>query len=149
MSKKEGYQANHVELFSQGMKLGTVLLISCFLGACMSSIQNMTQGNGNSLPNWVNNPGDGVVGSCGMHVKGRSFQEECARQRAREQLAARNGVSISSVTMMEESVTNATGRVKYDKQTVAEVEKTTVKAKVTKQHYDPVRDQFYVLMVSE
>ena len=69
-----------------------------------------------ALPDWVNNPQDGAVGSAVTHIKGRYAQEELAIARARERLAARYGVEVSSVQTITEKVANERAYVTSSKQ---------------------------------
>ena len=117
------------------MVIATLVAVA---GGCAS------QGNG--IPGWLSDPGDGVVASCGFNVKGRYAQEECARTRAREQLAARQGVEVSSVALLTEQVKNDSSKVVLTKETQESVAKTLVKARVVDSWYDAQRDEYYVLM---
>jgi len=97
-------------------------------------------------PNWLGDPGDGVVASCGFNIKGRYYQEECARTRAREQLAARRGVTVSSESVLQERVHNSSSSVTMTKQTEEEVASVMIKARELGTWYDAQRDLFYVWM---
>ena len=81
-------------------------------------------------PEWLTDPGDGAVGSCKTHVKGRHYQEELAIARARERLAARYGVEVSSVQTIKEKIINDKAYVRSDKEVLQTVNKTVVKAHV-------------------
>lgn len=95
-------------------------------------------------PSWIDNPGDGAVGSSAMHVKGRYYQEELAIARARERLAARYGVEISSIQTIHEKVVNDHAYVTSDKQMLQEVNNKTVKAQVRAMWHDKARDEIWV-----
>jgi hypothetical protein len=104
-------------------------------------------GSGDTLPDepdWINNPGDGAVGSAVTHVKGRYYQEELAITRARERLAARYGVEVSSVQTVKEKVINDRAYVTSDKQIEQSVKRTTVKAQVRETWYDRPHDVMWV-----
>lgn len=101
------------------------------------------------VPLWLTDPGDGVVASCGFNVKGRYAQEQCAQTRAREQLAARQGVEVSSVSLLTEKMQNDRAQVVLAKETQEAVQKVTVKARVVDSWYDAQRDEFYVWMKEE
>ena len=104
-------------------------------------------GSGETLPDepdWINNPGDGAVGSAVTHVKGRYYQEELAITRARERLAARYGVEVSSVQTVKEKVINDRAYVTSDKQIEQSVKRTTVKAQVRETWYDRPHDVMWV-----
>jgi hypothetical protein len=97
-------------------------------------------------PDWVSNPGDGVVGSAITHVRGRYYQEELAIARARERLAARYGVEVSSVHAIKERVRNDQAFVSSDKEIYQRVGKTLVKAQVRATWYDKAKDEMWVWM---
>lgn len=113
------------------------LLISLLLAAC--------QGNTRAdRPDWINNPGDGAAASAVTHVKGRHHQEELAIARARERLAARYGVEVSSVQTINQTVANDRSYVTSRKQIEQAVKKQTVEAHVRETWYDPARDEIWV-----
>ncbi len=112
--------------------------ISFLLMACAGS------GSGSGRPSWIDDPGDGAVGSCPTHAKGRYYQEELAISRARERLAARYGVEISSVQTINESVKNDRAYVTSDKQVLQQVRNQTVKARVRAIWRDEQRDEVWV-----
>ena len=91
-------------------------------------------------PGWITDPGDGAVGSSITHVRGRHYQEELAINRARERLAARYGVEVSSVQTIKEKVVNDSAYVTSDKDILLRVNKTTVKAHVREIWHDRQRD---------
>lgn len=95
-------------------------------------------------PEWVTDPGDGAVGSCKTHVKGRHYQEELAIARARERLAARYGVEVSSVQTIKEKIINDKAYVRSDKEVLQSVKKTVVKAHVRKTWLDKQYDEIWV-----
>jgi len=97
-----------------------------------------------SAPNWINHPGEGVVAFSTTHVKGRYFQEELAISRARERLAARLGVSVSSIQTIQERVTNARVYTTSEKIVGLHVEKQTVRAQLRGIWRDEKRDQVWV-----
>lgn len=99
-------------------------------------------------PEWIMNPGNGVVASCGFNIKGRYAQEQCALMRARERLAAQQGVEISSVSYLSERVRNDASSVSLNKETLEKVSGIMVKARVRDTWYDAQRDEYYVWMES-
>lgn len=114
-----------------------LIIAALWLSAC--------QGNSaKSRPSWIDEPGDGAVGSAAMHVKGRYYQEELAIARARARLAARYGVDVSSVQTIREKVVNQQAYVSSEKQTYQQVHSTTVKAHVRATWHDKVRDEMWV-----
>lgn len=110
-----------------------LLILSLFsLYACQQSVK--------ANPNWVNNPGSGAVGSAGTHVKGRHYQEELAIARARERLAARYGVEVSSVQTIHEKIVNDHAYVSSDKEIQQQINSTVVKAHVREIWHDKGKD---------
>lgn len=95
-------------------------------------------------PDWIGSPGQGAVGSSVTHVKGRHYQEELAIARARERLAARYGVEISSVQTIKEKVVNDKAYVTSTKQIEQAVKSQTVKAQVRETWYDAAHDVIWV-----
>ena len=98
----------------------------------------------NPRPSWINNPGDGAVGSATTHVRGRHYQEELAIARARERLAARLGIEVSSVQTIKERIVNETAYVTSTKRSFQEVSNKTVKAHVREVWHDKGRDELWV-----
>jgi len=102
------------------------------------------QENVQQKPEWLTDPGDGAVGSCKTHVKGRHYQEELAIGRARERLAARYGVEVSSIQTIKEKIVNEKAYVRSDKEILQTVNKTTVKAHVRETWIDKQYDEVWV-----
>jgi hypothetical protein len=115
----------------------TILLCTYLLTACSTNPKP-------DQPSWIDNPGDGAVGSSAMHVKGRYYQEELAIARARERLAARYGVEISSIQTIHEKVVDDRAYVTSDKQVLQEISNQTVKAHVRAIWHDKARDEIWV-----
>jgi len=99
------------------------------------------------FPSWIENPGDGAVGSSVTHVKGRHYQEQLAVSRARQQLAARQGVDVEYVQMSTEKVTNDTAFTNVKRVGSEEVSTKTVKAKVVEKWLHPTTREVFVLVV--
>lgn len=121
----------------QGLLLAILLLAAC----AQKSINN-------GVPNWLYGSETGVVASCGFHIGGHYQQQECAVQRARERLAAQQGVTVSSVSVLSERVANDSSAVNMNKDIVTEVKNQTVKARIKEHYYDVQRDEYYVWMIS-
>jgi hypothetical protein len=120
------------------MRSLAVLAFSSFLlAACAGSSKS-------DRPDWIDNPGDGAVGSCGTHIKGRHYQEELAIARARERLAAQYGVEVSSIQTIQERVRGESGYVTSDREVLQQVRKQTVKAQVRAIWHDRARDELWV-----
>lgn len=129
---------NSLQLSVWGALLALLLLPGCMLKPQVGA-----------APGWIMNPGHGVVASCGFNVRGRYAQEQCAYMRARERLAAEQGVTISSVAHLSESVRNDRSNVQFNKETLEKVSEKEVKARIKDTWYDAQRDEFYVWMVTE
>ena len=95
-------------------------------------------------PDWINNPEQGAVGSSTTHVKGRHYQEDLAISRARERLAARYGVEISSVQSISEKIVNDKAYVTSNKQINQAIKNKEVKAHVREIWYDNQQDEIWV-----
>ncbi len=91
-------------------------------------------------PSWINDPQDGAVGSAVTHVRGRHAQEELAITRARERLAARYGVELSSVQTITERVVNDKAYVTSNKLIDQSISRREIKAHVREIWYDPSSD---------
>lgn len=109
-----------------------------FITACQSEAVKPAK------PDWIADPGQGAIGSSVTHVKGRYYQEELAIARARERLAARYGVEISSVQSIKERVANDKAYVTSVKQIEQAVKSQTVKAQVRETWYDAAHDEVWV-----
>lgn len=115
--------------------LAQTLLISLSLlslSACQQSVK--------ARPGWINSPGSGAVGSATTHIKGRHYQEELAIARARERLAARYGVEVSSIQTIREKIVNDHAYVSSNKEVLQQINSTEVKAHVREIWHDKSRD---------
>ncbi len=115
---------------------GCLLLLA--LGGCQGS--SRPDPSLDARPDWINSPGDGVVGSAGTHADGRHAQEELAISRARTRLAARFGVSVENVLTMRERANNDSYTVTSDSRTRQVIKSNEVKAQVRAIWRDPYRD---------
>ena len=61
-------------LFTNAAKKIAVVFTISILSSCKPVAVKQGQ------PEWLLNPGDGVVASCGFHIKGHYAQQECAVQ---------------------------------------------------------------------
>ena len=100
-----------------------------------------------ALPDWVLNPGDGAVGSSVVHVKGVHYQKQLAVSRARQELAARQGVDVEYIQMSSETVTNEHAYTKVKRVGSEEVATKTVRAKITQTWRNPNTREIFVLVV--
>lgn len=94
-------------------------------------------------PDWIDNPGDGAVGSAPVHVLGTQAQEELAIARARIRLAARLGVVIDSVQKIEETVNNDQSSISSERKTTQEISQAKVRAQTRAIWHDLERDIIY------
>ncbi|VAW65958.1 hypothetical protein MNBD_GAMMA08-1673 [hydrothermal vent metagenome] len=118
-------------------KLWIAVIGVIFLFAC-------SEKNIHERPQWLTNPGDGAVASCKTHVKGRYYQEELAIARARERLAARYGVEVSSIQNIKEKIINDKAYVRSNKEVLQSVTKVQVKTHVRKIWLDEKYDELWV-----
>ena len=104
----------------------------------------------NSRPDWVDNPGDRVVGKCGTHVRGLIAQEECAYKKGLTYIALSKGVKVdvnAKMTMQQTSSGRSTSnRGTVDAKLDLEGKNIHVKAHIVDKWHDKVRDILYVLI---
>lgn len=119
-----------------------VLPYCFFLAAC-----NSVNGVNSERPAWIDNPGNGVSASAGMHIRGKVAQEELAIFRAREEYAKRFGVKIEAAQTTATSV--ASGRSSTVGTQVAheELKQSDVKAEVKAKWRDPDSDVLWIWLV--
>ena len=98
-------------------------------------------------PTWIDNPGDGVSASAGMHVRGRAAQEELAILRAREEYAKRFGVTIQSVQNTATVVANQRATTVGSQAAQVNTNQADVKAAVKAKWRDPDSDVLWVWLV--
>ena len=123
-------------------KFLSILSLALLVTACA------TQDKRPVRPAWIDNPGNGASASCVTHVRGRHYQEDLAISRAREQLAARYGVTVKMTQNTRETVVNdlaSVVSVKDTEQKIAngKIVQATVKAK----WHDEVKDELWVWLV--
>jgi len=126
------------------IKPGLTLLLSILL-ICTAALFNYAIAG--DRPDWIDNPGIGVVGSAPVHVRGRHAQEELAISRARTRLAARLGVEVDSIQHISEKHTNDNSNVSSDRQTTQKISNKTVKAYTRALWHDPDRDIVYAWVI--
>ncbi len=119
-----------------------IVLVGLLLSACVAPPAQVS-----TRPAWIDNPGNGVSASAGMHVRGPAAQEELAIQRAREEFAKRFGVNVQSTQVLATTVTN--GRASTVGSGIAheETRQTDVKAMVKAKWRDPDTDVLWVWLV--
>lgn len=119
-----------------------VMLQALFLSAC-ASVAPVN----NARPAWIDNPGNGVSASAGMHIRGRVAQEELAIFRAREEYAKRFGVTIQSVQNISTTVTNSRSSTVGAQVARENTNQANVKAVVKAKWLDPEHDLLWVWLV--
>lgn len=120
------------------------------LSGCNTTLPGMMakpQEDPNGRPAWIENPGNGVSASAGVHIKGRIAQEELAIQRAREEYAKRFGVTIESEAVMSQTVSGGRANAVGVKASREETKQSDVKAQVKAKWRDPGSDVFWVWLV--
>lgn len=98
-------------------------------------------------PDWIDNPGQGVSASAAYHVRGHQAQEELAIARAREELAKRLGVTISSTHAIQERVANERTTTVAEKEIMEEVHNKEVRSMVNAKWRDPATGVLWVWVV--
>jgi len=120
-----------------------VMLTLALLSACATSVKE----TGNERPAWIDNPGNGVSASAGMHVRGRVAQEKLAVLRAREEFAKRFGVSIRSAQTLSTTVSQGRASTAGSQQAQEDTQQIDVKAVVKAKWRDPDSDVLWVWLV--
>lgn len=117
-------------------------LITLLLTACTNphTVQN-------ARPEWIDNPGNGVSASAGMHVRGRAAQEELAIQRAREEFSKRYGVDIQSTQVLTTTIANDRASTTGTHTTQEQASHQDIKAVVKAKWLDPYNDVLWVWLV--
>lgn len=125
----------------QGVLLAT--LASILLLACTANVKVL----GSERPAWIDNPGNGVSASAGMHVRGPVAQEELAILRAREEFAKRFGVNIKSAQILSTTVANGRSSTVGADVAHEDSQQIDVKAVVKAKWHDPDSDVLWVWLV--
>jgi len=135
--------------FKTPFKLGTWVVQLCILTlltGCLSHTQPK-QVSAEAKPAWIDNPGEGVSASAGVHVRGRVAQEALAVTRAREEMAKRLGVTISSQSVTVQRVNNDRMSSTSDKQMQESVSGVEVKAEVKAKWLEPGSQVLWVWLM--
>ena len=128
---------------------GSKLVLLFFLVAltgCLAHMQS-EQDNVDAKPTWIDNPGEGVSASAGVHVRGRVAQEALALTRAREELAKRLGVTISSQSLTSQIVKADRMSSSSNKQVQETVTARDVKAVVKAKWLEPGSSVLWVWVI--
>lgn len=128
---------------SRSVRTTLAVLTFALLSACATSVKE----TGNARPAWIDNPGNGVSASAGMHVRGRAAQEELAILRAREEFAKRFGVSIRSAQTLSTTVAQGRASTVGSQQAQEDTQQVDVKAVVKAKWRDPDSDVLWVWLV--
>ena len=120
----------------------TVLLLT-LLSACAAPVKPV----GNERPAWIDNPGNGVSASAGIHIRGPVAQEELATARARGEFAKRFGVSISSAQTLSTTVANGRSNTVGAQVSREDSRQADVRAMVKAKWRDPANDTLWVWLV--
>lgn len=126
-----------------------VMSSGLLLVACNTALPGMNAKaeDPNARPAWVDNPGNGVSASAGMHVRGKAAQEELAIFRAREEYAKRFGVTIEAEQSMATTVSGGRASTVAAKVAHEEVKQSGVKAQVKAKWRDPNSDVLWIWLM--
>lgn len=119
-----------------------LLTLVVLLSACAGPVKV-----GNDRPAWIDNPGNGVSASAGMHVRGPVAQEELAIQRARAEYAKRFGVNIQSAQIFNTTVVNGRASTVGSQIAHEDSQQVDVKALIKAKWRDPDSDVLWVWLV--
>lgn len=127
--------------------LRTVLpaLLCCFLAAACNTVDSVSDHS--ARPAWIDNPGSGVSASAGIHVRGKTAQEELAILRAREEFAKRFGVKIEAAQTMTTTVAGGRSNTVGAQVSREELKQVEVKAEVKAKWRDPNSDVLWIWLV--
>jgi hypothetical protein len=126
----------------QIIKKFLLLQVALFISAC-ASVGPVSK----ARPEWIDNPGNGVSASAGMHVGGRVAQEELAILRGRAEFAKRFGVNIQSEQVILTSVTNDKSSTVGAQATHEESQHRDIKVLVKEKWRDYDADVLWVWLV--
>ena len=119
-----------------------VVQVTLFVSAC-ASVAPVSS----ARPSWIENPGNGVSVSAGMHVGGRVAQEELAILRGRTEFAKRLGVNIQSEQVSSTAVTNDKSSTVGVQVTHEETKQKDIRVLVKEKWRDPGADVLWVWLV--
>lgn len=117
-----------------------LLFIILFISSCTTT-------EANPPPAWIEEPGAGVVGHSRMNIKGRAHQILVATARARDELAARQGVIINSEQTLAEKVKNNSANTSLTRNSQQEIKSKTVMAKVIDEWCHPKTHECWVWLM--
>lgn len=120
-----------------------VMLFQLLLSSCAANVKEVS----NERPAWIDNPGNGVSASAGMHVRGKAAQEELAILRARVEYAKRFGVNVQSVQTLSTTVANDRASTVGTQSAREDSNQADIKAMVKAKWRDPDSDVLWVWLV--
>lgn len=126
----------------QILNISLALFVTVITSACVSD-----RHVGTVKPEWIDNPGNGVSASAGMHIRGRVAQEELATLRGRDEFAKRFGVNIQSAQITSTTVANDRSSTVGTQITHEDTNQTAIKAMVKEKWRDPDSDVLWVWIV--
>jgi len=101
-------------------------------------------------PEWIDNPGDRVVGRCGTHIRGAIAQQACAYRNGLSYLAMSKGVKVdvdATTTMQQTSGGNdARSYGSMNAKMELEGRGIHIKAHIVEKWHDKLRDILYLLI---
>jgi len=127
------------------VRAALLVLLSCTTVAACNTTGNID--GPASRPAWIDNPGNGVSASAGIHIRGRIAQEELAIHRAREEYAKRFGVKIDSFQTMSTTVAGGRSNTVGTQVSREELKQVEVKAEVKAKWRDPKTDVLWIWLV--
>jgi hypothetical protein len=114
--------------------------------ACTSVLFACVTQPSSGRPQWINSAASHqAVGSCATHALGKYKQKECAVSRARLELAARKGITISAQTVLTERATNLSSQSTLDGVTTQTVN-SVIKTRLVDSYHDQQLDIIWVLI---
>lgn len=120
--------------------------LATFLYGCAAHIPSEIASLENK-PHWIDNPGEGVSASAGVHARGRAAQEALAVSRAREEFAKRWGVTINSVTSTDQRVNNDRMSSNHNKSIHENLSQSDVKAVTKAKWLEPETQVLWIWLV--
>jgi len=127
------------------LRSGLLALLCCIFLASCAAVGSVNDNN--DRPAWIDNPGNGVSASAGIHIRGKTAQEELAIQRAREEYAKRFGVSIESSQTFSTTVASGRSNTVGAQVSHEELKQVDVKAEVKAKWRDPNSDVLWIWLV--
>jgi len=123
-------------------KIIVLFQVVTVISACATFNKTSTE-----RPGWIDNPGNGVSASAGMHVGGRVAQEELAILRGRTEFAKRKGVNIQSEQLSLTSVTNDKSSTMGTQLTHEDTKQSDIKVLVKEKWREPDSETLWVWLV--